>query len=173
MRVIPHSYGQIQSGVCGRSYAHTSRTHAPVSISLSREGMENMRASPLEYVSMGPLYNPVPHHTSCCSPGSPLFVPPAPSSDSYFPRLPPPVYRVQRDPTVHYPTLSFSPCVWSRPWSLPLYRRSCERSCIVRVRVDTARARGRGREGEGGRIHRECVCLPPVFNSKERSARME
>lgn len=71
-----------------RMHTRHVRTHR-FRLAYLREGMENMRASPLEYVSMGPLYNRtiIPR---VAHPARLHSFPPAPSSDSYFPRLPPP-----------------------------------------------------------------------------------
>lgn len=96
--------------------------------------MENMRASPLEYVSMGtPVerggpYPPYIH---------PVFLTPPPLASIrstivrflYFPRLPP-LYSGTRDPTVHYPTVppphsSLSLCL-ADSWSgVRTYSRAC------------------------------------------------
>lgn len=135
MRVIPHSYGQIQSGVCGRSCAHTSRTHAPVSISLSqrRDGKYARLAARIRFNG-----TPVPPCLTRVARPPRLYSFP-PSSDSYFPptslRLPPSPLCTGYNATQPYitrrPSLSFS----LRVCSLPLDRRSC----VACVCVDTAR----------------------------------
>lgn len=113
-----------------RVHTRHVRTHR-FRLAYLREGMENMRASPLEYVSMGPLY----HHAS------PVLLarlasirfhhPPIPTSL----RLPlPPLYtgyNAIQPYITRRPSLSFS----LRVCSLPLDRRSC----VACVCVDTAR----------------------------------
>lgn len=113
-----------------RVHTRHVRTHR-FRLAYLREGMENMRASPLEYVSMGPLY----HHAS------PVLLarlasirfhhPPIPTSL----RLPPSPLCTGYNATQPYitrrPSLSFS----LRVCSLPLDRRSC----VACVCVDTAR----------------------------------
>lgn len=131
MRVIPHSYGQIQSGVCGRSCAHTSRTHAPVSISLSqrRDGKYARLAARIRFNG-----TPVPPCLTRVARPPRLYSFP-PSSDSYFPPTsPPPLYtgyNAIQPYITRRPSLSFS----LRVCSLPLDRRSC----VACVCVDTAR----------------------------------
>lgn len=87
-----------------RMHTRHVRTHR-FRLAYLREGMENMRASPLEYVSMGPLYNPVPSY---------LVLLIRLASIRFHPRHPPiptsldflPLHRVvQRDPTLHYSTV--------------------------------------------------------------------
>lgn len=160
----------MRSLVC--AHVTHARTQVSISLSLEKGWMENMRASPLEYVSMGtPVerggpYPPYIH---------PVFLTPPPLASIrstivrflYFPRLPP-LYSGTRDPTVHYPTVppphsSLSLCVW--PTLGLVYER-----IVVRVR---GHQRGRGkRENENSSRVRTYTCLL-VFNSKERSARME
>lgn len=127
--------------------------------------MENMRASPLEYVSMGTPVERGTHHiyTPCSSPPLPprslLFVPP--SSDSYtsLDFLPCIVVHATQPyitrPSLPPPHSSLSLCLClADSWSLWCTNVS---SCVC---VDTNEG-GRGEKGEREFIESAYVCLPP------------